>query len=51
MVGFLLSIPVGYVEWAPFFRTDTDTVKDVVSNNMTYRQTAPNQPMEKFTES
>ena len=41
LVGFHLSIPMGYVESAAFFCATTETVKDRALNTLSMRHTAP----------
>ena len=50
LVGFQLSILMGYVESAPFFCAATETLKDMVNNTMYSRKTAPAHPLEKLEE-
>ena len=41
LVGFHLSIPMGYVEYAAFFCATTETVKDCALDTLSTRHTAP----------
>ena len=41
LVGFHLSIPMGYVESAAFFCATTETVKDQALDTLSMRHTAP----------
>ena len=41
LVGFHLSIPMGYVESAAFFCATTETVKDRALDTVSMRHTAP----------
>ena len=50
LVVFHLYTPMGYVESAPLFCAATETRKEMVNNTMDPRQTATNQPLEKFVE-
>ena len=50
LVGFHIYISMGYVESAPLFCASTETGKDMVNNTMEPRQTANEQPLEKFLE-
>ena len=48
-MGFRLSIPMGYLESVPFFKS-MDIVKDVVKNTMASVQRYPDYPLEKLVE-
>ena len=45
MVGFHISITIGYVEEVPFFCDTTETIKVMVNNNMRAIKDAPNHPL------
>ena len=48
LVGFHLSIPMGYVKPAAFFCATTETVKDGVLDTLSMRHTAPPHHLEKL---
>ena len=50
LVGFHLSIPMGYVESAAFFCATTETVKDRALDNLYTRHTAPPHHLENIAE-
>ena len=50
LVGFHLSIPMGYVESAAFFCATTETVKDCALDTLSTRHTAPPHHLEKLAE-
>ena len=50
LVGFHLSIPMGYVESAAFFYTTTETVKDRTLNTLTMRHTTPTHHLENLAD-
>ena len=50
LVGFHLSIPMGYVESATFFCATTETVKDRALDTLSMRHTAPPHHLENIAE-
>ena len=50
LVGFHLSIPMGYLEFAAFFCATTETVKDRALDTLSTRHTAPPHHLESLEE-
>ena len=50
LVGFNLSITMGYMESTPFFCAATETIKDIVNNIMHKRGDAPVHPLDILSE-
>ena len=50
LVGFQLSIPMGYVEYTAFFCATTETVNYRALGTLPQRNTAPQHPLESLAE-
>ena len=44
LVGFHLSLPMGYVDSAPFFCLETETITDMANSSMADRHRTPPHP-------
>ncbi len=49
LIGFHLSLPMGFVESAPYFCASTKTVADLINNSWRLADLAPPHPLERFT--
>jgi hypothetical protein len=49
LIGFHLSLPMGFVESAPFFSASTETAADLINNSWPMANLAPAHMLERFT--
>jgi hypothetical protein len=49
LIGFHLSLPMGYIESAPFFCASTETAADLINHSWGLADLAPAHPLERFT--
>jgi hypothetical protein len=49
IVGFHLSLPMGFIEPAPFFCASTETAADLINHSWGLADLAPAHPLEQFT--
>jgi hypothetical protein len=50
LIGFHLSLPMGFVESAPFFCASTEIAADLINNSWPLAKLAPAHPLERFTQ-
>ena len=50
LVGFHLSLPMGYIDSAPYFCMATDTVTDIANETIALREQANKHPLDLSTE-
>jgi hypothetical protein len=49
LIGFHLSLPMGFVESAPYFCASTETAADLINSSWAFANLAPAHPLEHFT--
>ena len=49
IIGFHLSLPMGFIESAPFFCASTETAADLINHSWGLADLAPAHPLEQFT--